>query len=127
MLMTRRILLLAIGVESAALLWMAGRFMYLRLLLSNSLGAATRVLCYAGGITLVVLSAYLFWTIARRNRFRFSLRSMLIAVAAFAALLAVLVPRLRDLAPKIERAAAVNRALSVVSAHRGKQSTAQND
>jgi len=52
---------------------------------------------------------------------------MLIAMAVFGALLAVFVPRLKELGPQIERAAAVNRALSVLSAHAGKRSTAQND
>jgi hypothetical protein len=119
--MTRRVVLLAIAIQSTVLLWVAGRFVYLRLLLSNSLGVAAKILWYGGGITLVVLAAYLMWIIARRNRFR--LRSMLIGVAIFGGLLAVLVPQL----PKSEHAAAVNRALVVLIAHRGKQSTAQND
>ena len=107
---------------------MGGRtFRVFAVAVSNSLGVATRVLCNGGGITLVVLAAYLVWTIARRNRFRFGLRSMLIAMAVFGALLAVFVPRLKELGPQIERAAAVNRALSVLSAHAGKRSTAQND
>jgi hypothetical protein len=117
---TRRVLLLALAVEAAVLLWIAGRWVYLRLLLSDSLGIAARVLLCGVGITVVLSAAYFLWTTARRNRFRFGLRTMFIAVAVFAVLLAVLTP-------KIEGVVALNRALGVVNAHSGNCIAALND
>src|SRR4029079_7443025 len=91
-----QILALLLAVEATTLIAVFAYWIYLRLSLSHTLGLAAQILSAVGCAVFVGLAAWATWRIGRRNHFRFSIRSMLIAIAVVALLLGILLPRLQQ-------------------------------
>jgi hypothetical protein len=117
-----QIVALLLVVEVIALVAVFAYWIYLRLWLSHSLGLAAQILSAVGCAVIFGFTVWAAWRVGRRNHFRFSIRSMMIAIAVVALLLGLLLPRIQKNIELQKRIAAYKLAQSVVSSHNGQQS-----
>jgi type II secretory pathway pseudopilin PulG len=116
-----RIVALLLAVEATTLIAVFAHWIYLRLSLSHTLGLAAQILSAVGCAVFVGLAGWAAWRIGRRNHFRFSIRTMMIAIAIVGMALGLLLPRIQQNIEFQKRIQAYKLAQSVISSHNGQQ------
>jgi hypothetical protein len=111
-------LIFAIGllIEVTVLIGLTAYWSYLRLSQSRSLGFSLQIIAAMSVVAVLSLLAWLVW---RLNRFRFSLRTMMIVFACIGVLLTVLIPRIRERIEFQNKLAEYLQAREVIWVHNG--------
>ena len=112
---------LLLAVEATTLIAVFAYWIYLRLSLSHTLGLATQILSAVGCAVVFGFAVWAAWRVGRRNQFRFSIRTMMIAISLIGLLLAFSLPRIQQSIEFQKRVQAHKLAQSVISKHNGEQ------